>query len=36
MSEARRRAWEQHGIELEHEVVLLGELDLPTLTRVRT
>jgi UDP-N-acetylenolpyruvoylglucosamine reductase len=36
MSEARRRAWEQHGIELEHEVVLLGELDLPALTRVRT
>jgi UDP-N-acetylenolpyruvoylglucosamine reductase len=32
MAEARRRAWEQHGIELEHEVVLLGELQLPPVT----
>jgi UDP-N-acetylenolpyruvoylglucosamine reductase len=28
MAEARRRAWEQYGVELEHEVVFLGELDL--------
>src|SRR5581483_6966162 len=27
--EARRRAREQYGVELEHEVVLLGELELP-------
>ncbi|MEP6893319.1 MAG: UDP-N-acetylmuramate dehydrogenase [Gaiellaceae bacterium] len=26
MAEARRRAREQHGVELEHEVVLLGDL----------
>jgi UDP-N-acetylenolpyruvoylglucosamine reductase len=32
MAEARRRAWEQYGVELEHEVVFLGELELPTLT----
>jgi UDP-N-acetylenolpyruvoylglucosamine reductase len=32
MAEARRRAREQHGVELEHEVVLLGELQLPPLT----
>jgi UDP-N-acetylenolpyruvoylglucosamine reductase len=29
MTEARRRAWEQHGIELEHEVEFLGPLELP-------
>jgi UDP-N-acetylenolpyruvoylglucosamine reductase len=29
MAEARRRAREQFGVELEHEVVLLGELELP-------
>jgi UDP-N-acetylenolpyruvoylglucosamine reductase len=29
MAECRRRAWEQHGLELEHEVVLLGGLELP-------
>jgi len=29
MAEARRRVHEQHGIVLEHEVVLLGELSLP-------
>jgi UDP-N-acetylmuramate dehydrogenase len=29
MAEARRRAYEQYGIELEHEVVLLGDLALP-------
>ena len=29
MTEARRRAGEQHGVELEHEVVFLGPLELP-------
>jgi UDP-N-acetylmuramate dehydrogenase len=29
MSEARRTAWEGYGVELEHEVVFLGELELP-------
>ena len=29
MTEARRRASEQHGVELEHEVVLLGDISLP-------
>ena len=29
MAEARRRAREQHGVELEHEVVLLGDLTVP-------
>jgi UDP-N-acetylenolpyruvoylglucosamine reductase len=33
MSEARRRAWEQYGVELEHEVVFLGELELPPLSQ---
>ncbi len=28
MTEARRRAREQHGVELEHEVVLLGDLSV--------
>ena len=31
MAEARRRAWERYGIELEHEVVFLGGLELPAL-----
>jgi UDP-N-acetylmuramate dehydrogenase len=31
MTEARRRAYEQFGVRLEHEVELLGELDLPEL-----
>jgi UDP-N-acetylenolpyruvoylglucosamine reductase len=31
MAEARRRAWEEYGVELEHEVVFLGELELPPL-----
>jgi UDP-N-acetylenolpyruvoylglucosamine reductase len=31
MTEARRRVREQRGIELEHEVVLLGDLELPAL-----
>jgi len=29
MTEARRRAHEQFGVVLEHEVVLLGEIELP-------
>jgi UDP-N-acetylenolpyruvoylglucosamine reductase len=33
MAEARRRAWETYGVELEHEVVFLGELELPPLPR---
>jgi UDP-N-acetylmuramate dehydrogenase len=32
MAECRRRALEEHGIMLEHEVVLLGGLALPALT----
>ena len=31
MAEARRRAHEQYGVQLEHEVELLGELELPAL-----
>ena len=31
MAEGRRRAWEQYGVELEHEVVFLGALGLPGL-----
>ena len=31
MVEARRRAHEQYGVNLEHEVELLGELELPAL-----
>ena len=31
MAEARRRASEQFGVELEHEVVFLGSLELPSL-----
>jgi UDP-N-acetylmuramate dehydrogenase len=30
MAEARRRALEQFGVELQHEVVLLGRLELPS------
>jgi len=33
MAEARRRAWEQYGVELEHEVVFLGDLELPAVPR---
>jgi UDP-N-acetylenolpyruvoylglucosamine reductase len=33
MAEARRRAWEEYGVELEHEVVFLGELELPPLSK---
>jgi len=29
MAEARRRAWQQYGVELRHEVELLGKLELP-------
>ena len=31
MTEARRRALEQFGVRLEHEVEFLGELELPHL-----
>jgi len=31
MAEARRRAHEAYGVELEHEVVFLGEIELPPL-----
>jgi len=31
MAEARRRASERYGVELEHEVVFLGDLELPPL-----
>jgi UDP-N-acetylenolpyruvoylglucosamine reductase len=33
MVEARRRAWERYGVELEHEVQFLGALALPSLAR---
>jgi UDP-N-acetylenolpyruvoylglucosamine reductase len=33
MAEARRRAWEHYGVELEHEVEFLGPLELPPLER---
>ena len=33
MTEARRRAWEQFGVELEHEVEFLGTIELPPLRR---
>jgi UDP-N-acetylenolpyruvoylglucosamine reductase len=33
MSEARRRAREGYGVELEHEVVFLGDLTLPPLAK---
>ncbi len=29
MAEARRRARERYGVDLEHEVVFLGPLELP-------
>ena len=31
MAEARRRAYEQFGVELEHEVALLGTIEVPAL-----
>jgi UDP-N-acetylmuramate dehydrogenase len=33
MTEARRRAWEQFGVELQHEVELLGPLEVPPIAR---
>jgi UDP-N-acetylenolpyruvoylglucosamine reductase len=33
MTEARRRAWEQFGVELQHEVEFLGALELPPVSR---
>ncbi len=33
MAEARRRAWEQYGVELEHEVEFLGAVELLPLER---
>jgi UDP-N-acetylmuramate dehydrogenase len=33
MTEARRRAWDEYGVELEHEVEFLGRLELPPLSR---
>ena len=33
MTEARRRAWAEYGVELEHEVELLGPIDVPPLVR---
>jgi UDP-N-acetylenolpyruvoylglucosamine reductase len=33
MAEARRRAWDEYGVELEHEVVFLGPLELPPLPK---
>jgi UDP-N-acetylenolpyruvoylglucosamine reductase len=33
MTEARRRAWEQFGVELRHEVQFLGPVELPPVSR---
>jgi len=33
MAEARRRAWEQFGVELQHEVQFLGRVELPPISR---
>jgi UDP-N-acetylenolpyruvoylglucosamine reductase len=33
MTEARRRAWEQFGVELQHEVEFLGSVELPPVSR---
>ena len=33
MTEARRRAWEQFGLELQHEVEFLGAVELPPVSR---
>ena len=33
MAEARRRAWEEFGVKLEHEVEFLGPVELPALER---
>ena len=32
MTEARRRAWEQFGVELQHEVEFLGRIELPPIS----
>jgi UDP-N-acetylmuramate dehydrogenase len=32
MAEARQRAWERYGVELEHEVELLGRIELPPIS----
>lgn len=32
MNEARRRAWEQFGVELQHEVEFLGAIELPSIS----
>jgi UDP-N-acetylmuramate dehydrogenase len=32
MAEARQRAWERYGVELQHEVELLGRIELPPLS----
>ena len=32
MNEARRRAWEQFGVELQHEVEFLGAIELPPIS----
>ena len=33
MTEARRRAWEQFGVDLQHEVEFLGAVELPAIPR---
>ena len=33
MTEARRRAWKQFGVELQHEVEFLGAVELPSIPR---
>jgi UDP-N-acetylmuramate dehydrogenase len=32
MAEARRRAWERFGVELQHEVEFLGRIELPPIS----
>jgi UDP-N-acetylmuramate dehydrogenase len=32
MTEARRRAWEKFGVELQHEVEFLGRIELPSIS----
>jgi UDP-N-acetylenolpyruvoylglucosamine reductase len=33
MAEARRRAWDEYGVELQHEVEFLGPLELPPISK---
>jgi UDP-N-acetylmuramate dehydrogenase len=33
MVEGRRRAYDEYGVELEHEVEFLGAVELPALTK---